>query len=206
MSITTSAPDYEEITKALQDLQTPYHTTQIHGLICGFICGTSGNTHFNWQDITKNNTQHQEAITALERLYEFSYQHISEFSFEFNLLLPEDDTDLGSRTEALGLWCQGFLSGLNQTQANFDNAPEEITETLEDLTEIAQVNFEDMTENEEDETAYFELNEYVRLAVLMIFHELKSGDKIITDDGDHYHDDENEDKEDEMTRKNNRLH
>jgi uncharacterized protein YgfB (UPF0149 family) len=44
---------------------------------------------------------------------------------------------------------------------------------LDDITEISEINFGDIAENDEDESAYFELVEYVRLSVLMIFHELK---------------------------------
>ena len=101
------------------------------------------------------------------------------------MLLPNDKTDINLRTEALGSWCQGFLSGLKQCHIPLENRePGDITDTLSDITEIAKVNFGDIKTTDEDEMAYFELVEYVRLAVLMLFHELNAIEPDETIDGD----------------------
>lgn len=196
MSTSLSLPTYQETANALASMEAEFHPSQIHGLICGFICGTSGKANIPWQKMIGGNKKNQEAVNLFERLYEFSYQQMSEFSFEFSLLLPEDDTAIGTRTEALGLWCQGFITGLNQTSVNLDNISDEAIETLEDITEIAQVNFEEMTENEEDETAYFELIEYARLAALMMYNELNISNASSQDEA----------KQEENIRGSNLLH
>ena len=109
----------------------------------------------------------------LKQIYEATYHQLSEFSFEFRLLLPEDDADINVRAESLGLWCQGFLLGLEQSHVSLQNHPkEEVKEALDDIIEIAKITFGDIPTNDEDETAYFELVEYVKLSALMIFHEL----------------------------------
>ncbi len=126
---------------------------------------------------------------SLQQLYEISYHQMSEFSFEFALLLPDDDININARTEALSLWCQGFLTGLKKSNVPIENREEsDVTETINDILEIAQVKYGDIAEDDEDETAYFELIEYVRLGVLMIFQDLKNNsDENTGENNDTYH-------------------
>jgi uncharacterized protein YgfB (UPF0149 family) len=75
----------------------------------------------------------------------------------------------------LALWCQGFLIGLQQGPLTLpQDAPDEATEALDDLAQIAQLSYGDIDSNDDDETAYIELVEYVRLSILMLYHEIKS--------------------------------
>lgn len=173
MSTIPALPTYKEVTSALKNTPAKYHAAQVHGLMCGLICATSGKNDDHWQKqfLTEEN---KKSVEILQQLYETSYHQLSDFSFEFVLLLPEDTTDINQRAESLGLWCQGFLTGLEQGNVPITNRPmSEVTEAINDLVEISQVNYGDIAENDEDETAYFELVEYVRLAVLMIFQELR---------------------------------
>lgn len=174
MSNTPSLPSYDEITTALTSSPTQFDAAQAHGLMCGLLCATSDQSERDWEQLLFGHKQ-KKPHAILEHLYEASYQQMNEFSFEFSLLLPEDDVGINQRAEALGLWCQGFLTGLEHVKIPIQNrSPSDVTEALNDLIEISQVNYGDIAENEEDETAYFELVEYVRLAVLMIFQELRS--------------------------------
>lgn len=174
MSTLPSLPTYVEVTNALKHTSGHYNPSQVHGLMCGLICGTSGKEDQRWETLVGHGMD-PKTKEVLLRLYETSYHQMSEFSFEFSLLLPEDKNDINKRAEALGLWCQGYLTGLEQANVPLKNRPPgEITETIEDLLEISQVNYGEIVASEEDEMAYYELIEYVRLAALMIFHELRS--------------------------------
>lgn len=176
-------PSYTEIADALANTHSTFDAAQVHGLFCGYICATSGKMDTRWEKTVLGKTKNPASRELLQQLYEVSYHQMSEFSFEFSLVLPEDDTDINTRTEALGLWCQGFLSGLEQCQVPLKNREDsDVTETLNDIIEIAQVNYGDIAENEEDETAYFELVEYVRLGALMIFQDLKAANPNQTSD------------------------
>lgn len=174
MNISSSLPTYTELTNALESTESTFLVAQVHGYICGILCATSGKVDNSWQKIVLGDNKSRAARELLQQVFETSYHLISEFSFEFMLVLPDDKLDINIRTEALGSWCQGFLAGLKQYNVPVENRePSEITDTLNDITEIAQVNYGDLKSNDEDETAYFELVEYVRLGVLMIFHEMK---------------------------------
>lgn len=171
MSSASFLPDYDEIKSELEKASVTFPPSQIHGIICGIICAEPEAKKLRlekWVEIKNRATKKR-----CQQLYADTYQQLNEFSFEFNLLLPSDEEDINLRTEALGLWCQGFLAGLSQDQTIKEKFNSEVQDAIDDITEIAQVNYGEITENETDETAYFELVEYVRLAVLMIFQELR---------------------------------
>jgi uncharacterized protein YgfB (UPF0149 family) len=150
--------------------------------MCGFICATAG-SNSDWEKLIIGNDPNPAAIEVLRNLYEATYHQMSEFSFEFSLILPSDMEDINARTEGLGLWCQGFLTGLGDAYATLEQqGPQEVADALNDITEIAQVSFGEIPATDEEETAYYELEEYVRLIALMMFHELKSSPQTSIDD------------------------
>jgi uncharacterized protein YgfB (UPF0149 family) len=173
----SSLPSYIEIADLLMAAKSSFHPAEVHGFFCGYITGTSAKMNTHLEKLVLGTHKNPEDRELLQQLYEMSYHQMSEFSFEFTLLLPDDDSDINARTEALGLWCQGFLTGLQQANIPIQNREEsDVTETINDLIEIAQVNYGDIdNDSDEDETAYFELVEYVRLSVLSIFQGLNTG-------------------------------
>lgn len=171
MSQSPILPSYTELAMVLHKNQPETHPAQIHGLICGYLCVLADKMKDLFFSGANKNHELKE---ILSQVYEGTYRQLSEFSFEFNLLLPDDDTDINIRAEALGLWSQGFLTGLSNSGISIENHEHaNVKEAMDDIVEIANINFGDIVANEEDESAYFELVEYVRLSVLMIFHELR---------------------------------
>ena len=66
------------------------------------------------------------------------------------------------------------MTGLKQCDISLKkNHSSEVKEALADFIEIANVNFDEVKANNENETAYCELVEYVRLCIVMFFQELK---------------------------------
>ncbi len=174
---THSLPSYEKLAALFNKNKSDFHPAQTHGLLCGHLCITPdlGKSDPKFQNILPDEKKNKASHAILSELYEASYHALKQFSFEFSLILPDDDVDLNTRVEALGLWCQGFLIGLAQSPTPLQDYPDsEITEALDDLAEIAQINFGDIPENEEDEAAYFELVEYTRLTALMLFNTIQS--------------------------------
>ena len=90
----------------------------------------------------------------------------------FEPLLPADSEDLEFRTRTLGQWVDGFLGGLGQTPRLGGLKPSpEATEILRDFAEIARIEAEPEA-NEDNEQALAELNEYVRVGVMLLADEL----------------------------------
>jgi uncharacterized protein YgfB (UPF0149 family) len=169
-------PDYLEINNALAKSGSTMTAAEAHGLMCGMICSSPYKNAPLWENLLLGPQKSQASKKILQQLYVYSDSLISEFALEFILALPDDETDINERTECLGLWCQGFLVGLQQGQLKLPkDADNEAAEALHDLTEIAQVTHGGSDQgNQEDEEAYFELVEYVRLAVLMFYQELRT--------------------------------
>lgn len=185
MSRASSLDEFQELASALKKAGSDFHASQVHGLICGLICTTPkkfDNQIWKKRILGKKN---KVAENLLHQLLETTYHELTEFSLEFSLLLPDDETDINDRTEALGLWCQGFLTGFGQVENREKN---DVGDAIHDLIEIANVSYGQIPGNEEDEHAYIELAEYIRLAVLMIFQETRTdGSKKNRDVKNYFH-------------------
>src|SRR3990167_4483117 len=144
-----SLPNFEELQTALTKANVAFHPSQVHGLLCGYISATSGmkTIHF-LEKIIFGKKKSLPCRELLQHIYETSYHQMSEFSFEFSLLLPDDTADINSRTEALGLWCQGFLTGLERSNISIRKQEKsELADTLNDIVEIAKVSYGDIVDN-----------------------------------------------------------
>ena len=170
-------PSYEKLVTLFKKTKSDLNPAQTHGILCGHLCITPGLGEVppQFEMSILHEKKAESSFAVLSDLYQASYQSLKQFSFEFSLVLPNDKTDINSRVEALGLWCQGFLIGLEQSQVSLQKHPEkEIAEALDDIAEIAQVSFGDIPDNDEEEAAYLELVEYTRLTALMLFNTLQS--------------------------------
>jgi uncharacterized protein YgfB (UPF0149 family) len=169
-------PDYQELDAALNNTDLKLHPSQVHGLICGILCGNP-NTNAAWEDIITGGKNTEQTHEILHTLYDASAKQLDEFLFDFQIVLPSDSEDLPLRAEALTLWAQGFLTGLKLAQVQLvDREPSEMTEAIHDLIEIAKMNYEDVVASEEDEAAYVELVEFVRVAVILIYQDIREQD------------------------------
>lgn len=169
-----SLPSYEKLAALFKKAKADLDPAHAHGILCGHLCITPdlGTADPKFKKIALDDNDPSYPI--LSDLYEASYHALKQFSFEFSLILPNDDIDLNKRVKALGLWCQGFLTSVTQSSALDAHSEKEIDEALNDISEIAEVKFDDILESEEDEAAYVELVEYTRLAALMIFNTMQA--------------------------------
>jgi len=165
--------NFNNLAELLHATTSDFNPSELHGLICGLLFSHAAEAHF--KKLVLKKIKDETYQSELTQLFETSFTKLNEFSFEFTLLLPDDDVDINIRAEFLGLWCQGFLIGLKKAKIPIKNLPQnETSETLKDIIEIAKINFGNIVDDDEDESAYFELVEYVRLGVLMLFQDLKT--------------------------------
>jgi uncharacterized protein YgfB (UPF0149 family) len=169
-------PTFRELDQALSKTSLKLHASQAHGIIAGIICGNP-NANTGWESLVTGGESSDETHAVLKSLHEASMKQLDEFLFEFELLMPPDSDDLPVRAEAMTLWCQGFLTGLKMVQVKMVNRePGEMTEAINDIIEIAKMNYEEVVASEEDEAAYVELVEYVRMAVILIYQDMREQD------------------------------
>jgi len=170
-------PSYAELNRVLKKTALKLHPSQAHGLMCGLFFGSPKLQQGAWEEVVAGKKLSGKSQEVLQAVFDISARQLKEFLFEFDLLLPKDSEDLPVRAEALTLWCQGMLTGLKMAEVQIvGRKPGEVTEAINDLVEIAKMNYENVVATEEDEAAYAELVEYVRMAVIMIYQQLGNGD------------------------------
>jgi len=174
-------PSYEDLDLALSQTSLKLHASQAHGLVCGILCGSASEST-DWEKLIAGDKESKKTHEVLQELYNISKNQLEEFLFEFQIVLPSDEMNLPERAEALTLWAQGFLTGLKIVGvAIIDRDPSDLTEAINDIIEIAKMNFEEVVASEEDEIAYSDLVEYVRMAVILAYQELNHpGGKVGT--------------------------
>ena len=145
---------------------------EAHGMATGMLCANEQTESTVWLTELLHNSSSvmdEKNKNLLVRLFEETRRLLVSDEFEFDLLLPDDDTSLSEQVEALKSWCRGFLFGVGSA-ASTSNWPKDAREILKDITEFTKV--DTSAEGEEDERALVEITEYLRSAVLLLRDEL----------------------------------
>lgn len=165
--------DFADMFVELGAFGTP---SELHGLMCGQLAAGVRFDADAWLAMVVAHLDVQEIEddddkAELVGLYEQALGQFTDGGFSFSLLLPDDDTELAARAESLGSWCSGFLGGFGLAfDRDKQKLNEEVTETMDDLSQIALVALDD-DDDPEAEQSLMELVEYVRMAALMVFSE-----------------------------------
>jgi yecA family protein len=170
---------HAELDQQLHAADADCGAAESHGMLCGIICAAGNADEKLWleQILGEGNTLSaaaQKARDLLERLYAESRLQLEEDGLDLVLLLPEDDILLHHRSRALGRWCQGFLYGLAVGGIRGNRKPaDNVDEIMHDFYEISNAGFNAAASDENEEAAYLEIVEYVRMSVLVCHHELQ---------------------------------
>jgi len=180
-------PEYTEVKSMLERGGIVPEPAEVHGLLSALLC-TSDDAQAIWlaelmPEFEEGDLLQAENRTLLEGIAAVVKVQLQGADFSYELLLPEDGESMGRRLNALGQWCQGFYLGLGIAGIkDLEQLPEDSREIVHDMTEIAQIDSYDNEQggdvSEEDENAYFELVEYLRVGVLLIFEELSKPENV----------------------------
>ncbi|MDO8331873.1 MAG: UPF0149 family protein [Fluviicoccus sp.] len=178
------APSLPELNQLLQDLQLNSSAPEIHGVMTGLL---AGGVRFNRQQLMKMLEAHTEAdqafddglVASLWQLQLSTLEGLGASDLVFLPLIPGDESLLADRLEGLADWCQGLLAGFGLAVRGDDLRLKDgdIQETLQDLVHIAHVSSEGESDNEEDEQAFMEVYEFVRLAAIHLFEEMSPAEE-----------------------------
>jgi yecA family protein len=172
--------DFCELLLPLGALNSP---SELHGLLCGKLCGGATLSPEQWQQaawelldvVGDPDPDTQQQVSAL---YKVTQAQLSSGDYDLQPFLPDDDTDMEQRAQALSQWCHGFLSGFGS--AGIDPSKEfssDQADSLRDLAAIVQVGVDDEHEEDADrqEANYFELVEYVRVLAMNFYEDHMQG-------------------------------
>ena len=167
---------YSDIQRVLADERSMTDAAEAHGTLVGALCTLPTYRFEDWlQEILPEGRMQAEASGALHGLYFVTSETLSADELEFQPLLPEDLQPLDERTAALAQWCVGFLYGLGSgALQDLKTLPGEVGEVVRDFDEITRVGVDGGDTAEQNESAYAELVEFVRVGVQLVFEELEA--------------------------------
>ena len=172
------ATSFDDLDETLRRAGAACDAAETHGTVCGVLCAGLEDDAA-WLEHLLDEASGPEAAQqacrrALLTLRDETHALLRGGTLEFEPLLPDDETGLADRTAALGEWCQGFLFGMGLAGARLDveELSDETGEVLRDVGQIAQAGFEG-DGSEEDENAYAEIVEYVKVGVQLLYEELQ---------------------------------
>ena len=170
-------PSYVEVGVALQRIKSPNDPAEVHGMLCGMLLAVQGGDAWLAQirsESPGDGLFTQQSSETLLALFRATAEQLDDEGLGFCLLLPDDDESLAVRTVALAHWVQGFLFGLGQNRPDeYTKLSPESQEFLLDLGRLAQVDADTGENDEENEAAFAEIVEYLRVGVLLLDQELR---------------------------------
>ena len=172
-------PVYSRLAQVLKSLGLVQGASEIHGLLCGMLSAGTSQAHVDWieglfGELPADDLLVQEMRQMVGQLYQTSRRQLSDEGVEFSLLLPDDDAPLEERARALVNWCEGYLYGLGMGGVSEQQLAGDAKEALNDISAFTQLDLDNPGGEESDEYAYMELQEFLRVATLLIREELAS--------------------------------
>ncbi|MGV8942011.1 MAG: UPF0149 family protein [Lysobacter sp.] len=161
-------PSCSEVEAEIQRLSLSSPPSELHGALCGWLAGGGADVR-QWPAnvLVDDSLPAPEEGSPLDQLRLASAAQLADRSFDFALLLPDADGSLAVRSGALFDWCRGFLGGFGLAAGANPPLSEESAEALGDLAKLAAAQPQD-DGDEEDEAALVEIEEFVRVATLLI--------------------------------------
>lgn len=168
---------FAEVSLVLEGLGSSVAAAEAHGCLVGALCTSPHYPMERWlEEIIPDEDQRKDddSQQPLRMLYADTLNALRGEDMDFEALLPDDDISLSTRAGGLSQWCQGFLYGFGTGQPlKQDELPGNVNEILNDLTHIGRASVElDGDGGENEEEAYAEVVEYVRVGVQLIHDEL----------------------------------
>ena len=173
-----SLPDFEHTLAIAQGNLEAAELAECHGVACGLLCRRADSS----LDAFVGLLDMLEIVVApgaglkmsLDELLNSTRAQLADEDMGLTLWLPNDEEPLEDRTMALAQWCSGYLAGLGSSGDDTLSAlSDDANDAMRDLQQISTADVSDTEQSEEDEAAFVEITEYIRVAILMIREDLR---------------------------------
>ena len=166
--------DFDDYANQLLEQGLQASPAQLHGGICAVLVGGGEREADHCLAAVSRALEidiRGELAESSLQLIAASERAMADEDFEFHLFLPDDDTEIELRVQALADWCRGFIAAYALALAEPEGASlgEEVAEILKDITAIAELGFDDEGNEAEAEHSYFEITEYLRFATRNLY-------------------------------------
>jgi uncharacterized protein len=172
-------PDYSLMRQLLADSALPLTPASLHGALSGYLCSGAQPDPAVFSDLFETELP-EVVLRLLERLGQDALAELQGNDYGFHPLLPDDDAAiLAERLLSLGQWCDwfniGFSAGYMQPQVPLSV---DVMEILNDFGQLAEVEAPEQGD-EEDESYFMELVEYVRMAAITVFQQVQDAEAVL---------------------------
>lgn len=172
-----SIESHAELSQTLSALQLGIGASELHGSLTGYLCAGGMAHSRSWLhelalDEVEDAIADAPEKRVFERFFDDCFDDLEDPDLGFAPLLPDDEVPMSDRAGALVEWCRGFLGGLGLSRCRVDELSQEGDEVLKDLGRIAATEFDTGDSATEDEEAYAEVVEFVRVGVMLLHDEL----------------------------------
>ena len=168
--------DYDTVNDALKRLELDVDAAHVHGLITGLICGDfAASLQSLMQEVLADQDDNdllvQECRRILTQLHGLTKEQLDDLELRYYLLLPDAEDNLSQRAKAVPNWCQGFLFGyginIGDQHSRLSN---DSLHALEDIGQFTRMDTDELDDmNEDDQQSLQHIEEYLRMAALMIY-------------------------------------
>ncbi len=163
---------FEDLADVFLELKIQQEPSEVHGVLVGMLVRTPEKGVEEWIALLELIDMDTSVLTdrvkgIMQDVHLKTRDALASDEYEFQLLMPADDYDLGERANALAVWSSGFISGFGLASEHKVELDTELVELLNHLHSISQLD-DQLGESEENEKDLYELYEYVRLGVLML--------------------------------------
>jgi len=171
---------FREIASVLEGAGSQIAAAEGHGCLCGALCTSPDYSLERWVDEivaldADRPVEANDPEQALRLLFSDTQRALRSDAMEFEPLLPDDDEPLERRATALSQWCQGFLYGFGTGKpVREGDLNAQVKEILRDLSHIAGAAVDVGASSEDEEEAYAEVVEYIRVGVQLVHDELEA--------------------------------
>lgn len=170
-------PDYQTFSDSIAVLSLPLSSSELHGTLCGYLCADAshkGEAYLQALMLSHPHESKKAAFLSLFDVYAISQQQIQHLDFQFEMMLPPEHEPLIERARAFGEWCEGFSQALVMAGIDHEQIPaQETWDAIQHISEFAQLDYESLHMDNDEEKALIDVSEYTRMAVLSIHTDIK---------------------------------
>ena len=173
-------PAYTQVDEALFSGGSAVCAAECHGVLCGILCASGSSDMQRWvrhlfEARTTDREISADALKLLHDVHQCTLSEINHETLDFSMLLPDQAESMDVRISGLADWCSGFslgliMGGLNDKMLVSDD----VREFVEDVQYISDASFSaEDSSSDQSEQSFTEIEEDVRMGVLLINEELQ---------------------------------
>lgn len=186
MEASMREPDFDTLSRTLDRLEAGVGAAELDGALAGFLCAGGAAAADRWLSSLALAELEETIVDARDRdlfgaLFRGLSRELEDPEFAFEPLLPGDETPIAERAAAMVEWCRGFLGGLGLAGIDLGRGLDgDGGEVVGDFGRIAATEFDPGESDEDDEEAYAEMVEYIRVGVMLLHQQFAKAEPEAT--------------------------